>query len=53
MQREGIMNEFHWNAANIMHPDFETSDPEQFQTLGARFESTKANGLPRQKFSAV
>ncbi len=49
MQREGIMNEFHWNAANIMDHDLENSDPEEFRTLRARFESTKANGLPRRK----
>jgi hypothetical protein len=49
MQREGIMNEFHWNAANISHPDLETTDPEKFARLRARYESTKGNGRERRK----
>jgi len=43
-QREGVMNEFHWNAANIAHPDLETTDPERFALLRTRYESTKTNG---------
>ena len=49
MQREGVMNEFHWNAANITHPDLETADPERFTQLRARYESTKMNGRGNPK----
>lgn len=44
MQREGVMNEFHWNSANITHRDLEIADPERFTQLRERYESTKANG---------
>lgn len=49
MQREGIMNELHWNAAHIKNPDLETADPGQFAQLRARYESTKANGRESHK----
>ncbi len=49
MQREGIMNEHEWNAARIQHPDLETTQPERFAKLKARYESTKRNGRDRRK----
>ena len=49
MRREGVMNEFYWNVANIAHPDLETADPERFAHLRARYESTKANGRGNPK----
>lgn len=47
MQREGIMNEFDWNAARIKDPNLETADPKRFAELKARYESTKRNGRDR------
>jgi hypothetical protein len=53
MQREGVMNEFHWNAANITHPDLEITDPGRFAQVRARYESTRANGRGNDKRKRV
>ena len=51
MQREGIMNEFDWNAALIKDPNLATTDPKHFAELQARYESTKRNGREPRKHS--
>jgi hypothetical protein len=49
VQREGIINEFEWNAARIKDPNLEATDPERFAELKAPYESTKRNGRDRCK----
>jgi len=51
MQREGIMNEFHWNIARVKGPNLGTTDPKRLAELKARYESTKHNGRERRKGS--
>lgn len=49
MQREGNMNERHWNGALSKDPNLATTDPARFAALQARYESTKRNGRDRGK----
>jgi hypothetical protein len=44
MQREAIINEFEWNAARLKDPNLETTDPQRWAELKARYDSTRANG---------
>jgi 5-methylcytosine-specific restriction endonuclease McrA len=45
MQREGIINEHNWL---IKEPNLETTKPERFAELKARYESTRCNGRDRR-----